>query len=254
MMYRVLGLSLCFAMIVAVCGQSDAAFLYGEIEADGNDGFTEQRDANPPVVHPSYDGSGGEGWFMNVGEWFGPGITTAVIPFQLPDFGPVNNPFASASLGLRVFEKGNATVTDLDLYGVRVDSNPAILDSDHYQGSTPDPSATLIQASFLTPSSTTDGSNPGPNNFSSVAGEAALASYLNTAYAGGANAGNYAFLRLSYSKDGFAAGWDAYKFTSANAGAPGDAPVISFAAIPEPSSIVMLVAGALFAASTRRQG
>ncbi len=194
------------------------------------DGFVEFR-TDPgtwPQVHPSYDGSGGEGFFGNVGEWFTTGITSTVLPFQLPDFGNVNDPFSSANLGVHVFEKGNATVTGADLYGVRVSASPDLLASDYYSGATIDPSATLIQEDFLTPSSTV--SLPAePNNFTSAAGDIALMNYLNSAYAGGANAGSYVFLRLSYASDEMPNGWDAYKITTSNAtGGIGDFPVLTY--------------------------
>ncbi len=200
------------------------------IYSDLADGFVEFRTdgGSWPQVHPSFDGSGGEGFFGNVGEWFTNGITSTVLPFQLPNLGAVNNPFSTANLGVHLFEVGNATTTSADLYAIRVDSSPSLLASDYYSGSTLDASATLLQEDFLTPSSTV--SIPAePNNFTSAAGDAALVSYLNTAYNGGLNAGNYVFLRLSYASDSMPTGWDAYKITTSNAGGGiGDFPVLSY--------------------------
>ncbi len=200
-----------------------------DIFSDPGDGFTEVRSTGGPwpQVHPSFDGSGGEGFFMNIGEWFGDGLTTAVIPFQLPNLGSISDPFTSATLGVHLFETGTATVTNVDLYGLRVAATPDLLITDHYADSVIDPSATLIQAGFLTPASTV--SNPAqPNNFTDVAGDAALLSYLNTSYASGTNAGNYVFLRLSYANAAFATDWDAYKITSRNAGGgDGDYPILT---------------------------
>ena len=199
------------------------------IFVDAGDGYVEFRAGwTDPQVHPSFDGSGGQGWFLNTGEWFGDGLTSSVMPFQLPAFGAVNNPFLSAELGVHLFEVGTATVTNADLYAVRVDPSPALAPTDYYSSATSDPNATLIQAAFMTPSSIP--ANPAaPNIFTDSSGSAALLDYLNTAYAGGANAGKYVFLRLSYAADGFAADFDAYKVTSRNAGGgDGDYPVITF--------------------------
>ncbi len=216
------------AVALAVLGSQQQANAL-DLFSDPGDGFTEARSTGGPwpAVHPSFDGSGGEGFFMNIGEWFGDGVTTAVIPFQLPNLGAISNPFTSASLGVHLFEMGTATVSNVDLYGVRIASVPDLLPADHYQGTAVDPSATLIQAGFLTPASTV--SNPAaPNNFTDAGGDAALLSYLNTSYASGTNAGDYVFFRLSYAFDGFATDWDAYKITSRNAGGGnGDYPILS---------------------------
>ena len=171
-------------------------------------------------------------WNVNVGEWYGSGLNTVVLPFQLPNFGAVANPFASATFGVNLYSKGGATVTDLDLYAVRVSASPQIATTDWYNGSAPDPNATLIQASFLTPASTTDRLS-GPNNLTDAAGSAALRAYLNSAYNGGAGAGKFVILRVSYGSDTFPTGWDAYNFTTRNAALEGDAPVINFtSAVP----------------------
>ena len=228
------------------------------IYSDANDGFLEVRDNLPPAspwptVHSETFGN----WNANVGEWFGPGLTTIVLPFELPNFGAVSNPFLTANFGVNLYEMGNATVTDIDLYAVRVDANPAIAVNDWYNGAAPDGAATIIQASFLTPASTVGG--PGPNNTTDASGDAALLAYLNTAYAGGANAGSFVFLRLSYGSDAFAAGWDAYKITvrEAGGGTP-DYPVIAYTstvpAVPEPAAVTLVGIGlAGFGVRERRQ-
>ena len=200
-----------------------------EIYSNANDGFLEVRDALPPagswpVVHPDTFGD----YDANVGEWFGPGLTTTVLPFQLPNFGGVANPFLTADLGIMVYEIGSGpTTTDVDLYAVRVDSDPAILTTDWYNGSAFDPNATLIQESFLTPASSA-GYVGAPNNHTNATGDANLVSYLNAAYASGAGAGDFVFLRLSYGGDAFSTVYDAYKLTVREAGQQGEWPVISF--------------------------
>ncbi|MGJ8723390.1 MAG: hypothetical protein ACSHYB_02445 [Roseibacillus sp.] len=213
--------------------RAEAALIF----SDANDGFLEVRDNLPPTnpwpqVHPDTNGF----FSANAGEWFGPGLTTIVLPFELPSLGAVTNPFTSADLGVMVHEMGNATITDLDLYAVRTSATPAILISDWYNGSAFDGSATLIQESFLTPASSV-GFVGAPNNNTNALGDAALLNYLNTAYASGAGAGDFVFLRLSYGSDSLAAGWDAYKITVREAGQMGEWPVIEYTAIPEPSAM-----------------
>lgn len=228
--------ALAVLMVTAVSAQADVA---GQIYSDANDGFLEVRDNLPPtnpwpVVHPETLGN----FRAQAGEWFGAGLTTVVLPFELPDLGAKVDPFTSADLGVMVFQIGDSTVTDLDLYGVRVDSDPAILPTDWYIGSAPDPTATLIQESFLTPGSSA-GFVGAPNNNTDATGDANLLAYLNDAYDGGAGAGQYAFLRLSYGADTFASGFDAYLLTVREAGQVGEWPVISFTAVPEPTSALL---------------
>lgn len=123
---------------------------------------------------------------------------------------------------------------------MRVNAFPEISATDYYSGANPDPGATLIQASFLTPASTTVSAGPasGPNNFTDETGSAALLAYLNSAYDGGAAAGDYVFLRVSYASDNYATAWDAYNFTSRNAGLEGDWPVLNV--VPEPGTYALL--------------
>ena len=200
------------------------------ILANSNDGQLETRSEWAPGTVTVQDNGN---WNVNIGEWFGSGLTTAVIPFQLPNFGAIADPFTSASFGVNLYNKGGATVTDLDLYAVRVSPSPQIATTDWYNGAAPDPNATLIQESFLTPASTTTSVGPesGPNNITDAAGNAALLAYLNSAYDGGAGAGQFVFLRVSYGSDDFATGNDAYNFTTRNAALDGDAPVINFTSI-----------------------
>lgn len=212
------------AFVATLAGPASAL----DVFSDPGDGFIEFRGAGGPwpAVHPSFDGSGGEGFFMNIGEWFGDGLTSAIMPFELPNLGSVEDPFLTASLGVHLFEIGTAQATNVDLYAVRTDSTPALASTDYYSGSAFDPNALLLQEDFLTPAS--QPANPAePNIFTDSSGDAALLTYLNDTYDGGAGAGQFVFLRLSYGGDGFAAGFDAYKITSRNAGGgEGDFPVL----------------------------
>ena len=198
-----------------------------QIFSDPADGFVEFRSSAGvwPEVHP--DTFGGD--IANTGEWFGDdGITSTVLPFRLPDFGAVVDPFATADLGVHLAVKGFATVTNIDLYGVRVDASPDILASDFYRGASADPNATLIQEDFLTPASDASPDSQ-PNNFTDAAGDAALRDFLNDSYDGGTGAGQYVFLRLSYASDNFPVGWDGYQITtSESGGGEGDYPVLSY--------------------------
>lgn len=223
------------------------------IFSDANDGFLEVRDNLPPQnpwpqVHPDTFGD----FDAQVGEWFGAGLVTTLLPFQLPDFGAVSDPFESADLGIMVYNIGGSTVTDIDLYGVRVDPSPAISVNDWYSGSAADPNATLIQESFLTPASPA-GFVGAPNNNTDATGDANLRSFLNDAYAGGAGAGQYVFLRLSYGADGFASGFDAYQLTVREAGQQGEWPVITYTAVPEPTSIALVSLGVVVTSRLRRR-
>jgi len=235
--------------IVGACSAGSAASVSGFVYSDPADGFTEFRDNGLMQVHPDTDG----GFDVNVGEWFGPGITTAILPFQLPDLGAKEDPFLAADLGVHVYQIGNDTVTGVDLYGVRVDPDPSIKVEDHYQGAAfdPTPGVVLIQEDFLTPGGPV-GFEAEPNNFTNDAGDAALVDYLNASYAGGANAGSFVFLRMSYGADGFAAGWDAYKFTTSEAQFEGDWPILSFTAVPEPASLLAVACGVAVALTRRR--
>ncbi|WP_146584996.1 hypothetical protein [Posidoniimonas polymericola] len=183
-------------------------------------------------MHPDTFGT----YNASVGEWFGPGLTAIVLPFQIPNLGAVADPFTDANLGVMVHEIGTGpTTTDVDLYAVRRDPNPAIITDDYYNGSAPDPTpgVVLIQESFLTPSSPA-GFVGAPNNFTDTTGDSSLLNYLNDAYDGGAGAGDYVFLRLSYGADDFATVYDAYKITMREAGQQGEWPVLTLGTVAIP--------------------
>lgn len=224
------------ACLAATCATQPAAMGL-TIYSDANDGFLEVRDILPPAgewpqVHPETFGT----YNANVGEWFGQGLTAIVLPFQIPNLGAVSNPFTDANLGVMVHEVGTGpTTTDIDLYAVRTDPNPAILTDDYYNGSAPDPTpgVALIQEGFLNASGPV-GFVGAPNNFTDAAGDAALLTYLNNAYDGGSGAGDYVFLRLSYGADDFATVWDAYKVTMREAGQQGEWPVLTLGIVAIP--------------------
>ena len=225
------------------------------IFSDANDGFIEVRDTLPPTSPwPQVHGDTFGNFRAAIGEWYGAGLTAAVLPFQLPDFGAVANPFTSADFGVMLFQTGGATtVTDIDLYAVRTDASPLIATTDYYNGSAIDSSATLIQESFLTPASPV-GFVGAPNNNTDAGGDAALLSYLNDAYDGGNGAGQYVFLRLSYAGDDFATAYDGYSITLREAGQEGEWPVINYNAVPEPAAASLCALGSLMWLGRRSRG
>lgn len=213
-----------FGLLAVLAGTSFAQT--NVIYSDANDGMLENRDepswTTGPVIHNIDD------WNVSIGEWYGPGLTTAVFPFQLPDLGAINNPFDTADFGVNLYRKGDAISTDIDLYAVRVDASPLISADDWYNGAGFDTNAILIQEGFLTFGSTIVG--PGPNNTTDADGDAALLSYLNEAYDGGNGAGQYVFLRLSFGNS-YVSQWDAYNVTTRNAQYESDWPVITLTVI-----------------------
>lgn len=68
------------------------------IYSDAADGQVELRsDWTSPAIQNA------DGWNMGVGEWYGPGLLSAVMPFQFPDVGMVANPFTSATFGVNLY-------------------------------------------------------------------------------------------------------------------------------------------------------
>lgn len=121
----------------------------------------------------------------------------AVMVFQLPDLGSIEDPFQVARF------QGHLTQTVIsesiggDLYGIARRDAPKILNSDYFGGSdTADPEAELLQDDLLVPDMATDESF-----ITSGLGGANLVAFLNEQYAGGAGAGDYVFLRLNSDAD-----------------------------------------------------
>ncbi len=139
------------------------------------------------IVDNETSSSVGIGAYNNVVE------RCAVFVFQLPDFGPVENPFVESSFSFNYTGKlNNARATDL--YGLAVRNSPAVLGSDYY-GQTDDPDPTpgtvRLQEAIL------DNSTSFGILSTSFDAGLALTDHLNAAYDSGANAGKYVFLRLN---------------------------------------------------------
>lgn len=148
-----------------------------------------------------------------------------VIPFQLPDFGAVANPFLSASFSCNISSYVNTPTGNADLYGLGRRAGPTVLTNDYWAGTNAvDPTdATLLQNNLLlTP----------PATGLAISSGTALAYYLNAQYAGGAGAGQFVFLRLS--TDTAQSGVARWEITSAEGGAanPANWPQINYTLAP----------------------
>jgi hypothetical protein len=200
------------------------------------------------------DTTGTGNYQSRIGEFFAPGGACYVMPFQLPTLA-AGEVFTSADLRTQLYDRGNpGNLANADLYGIRVSPSVSLLSTDYYQGPS-DAGSTLIQQNFLTPTSPlrTD-ANTGPFIQPTPTGDTALVSFLNTAYAGGANAGDYVFLRVSYDDATIPAGNSFYALLTANAGGSNEPPLLTYtsAAVPEPTSIVVLAMGTLALLRRRR--
>lgn len=189
-----------------------------------------------------------EDWGADIGEWYGNG-RAYVIPILLPTL-PAGAAFANADLAFMHwgYYGGSAPTYNADLYGLpRVASLADVLATDHYSGPS-DPAATLLQDAYIDPSS------PGTSNIihSTAAGDSGLTAWLNTVYAGGANAGQYAFLRLSPDIDDGTYPWSGYTVLTGLAGGENEKPVVSYDVVPEPTALLLLAAGGVFALRRRQ--
>lgn len=146
-----------------------------------------------------------------------------IIPFQLPTLGGGDG-FLATTLRVMLYLR-NVTTFNVDVYGLsRVSASPSIQPSDFFIGAS-DGTATLIQEDILTPTSPTM-----TETFTDGTGDANLAAWLNTRYAGGANAGQYVFIRLS--ADLNPSGDNRYDILTQNAGGATEKPLITYTAGP----------------------
>lgn len=171
-----------------------AAQYTNTVYSEPNDGMVEYRVGWPA---PTNHWENGSGWTSTIGEWYGyDGLVCTVLPFQLPQMGVVADPFSSASL--KVFLERNDLVTPVDLYFIGSATNSEIVAATDYYSGTGDTNATLLQNAFI-------GSTSGVGIYlnTDFDGSGNLVDALNLAYDGGAGAGDYVFLRLSYASDVF---------------------------------------------------
>lgn len=155
-----------------------------------------------------------------------------VYPFLLPDLGAVSNPFTTASVAMTASTAPNVTLPSaIDLAGLPTRTSPTVLGTDFSAAATP------IQAGFLPTSGT-----PGVYS-TNTDGSSALLAYLNAAYADGAGAGRYVFLRLKPTTEGGSVSYfTGYNINAAENGSAASRPVITYS-VPEPGSLALVVGG-----------
>ena len=165
--------------------------------------------------------------------------SSVVLAFQLPSLGNVSNPFSTATLGITFFGKDGTPTGDVDLYGLGVRGASAVLGSDYFSGAL-DGSAgvTLLENNIMTPSTPAVAADSANNVFSTD-----LAGYLNTAYAGGADAGQYVLLRLSYDQSGINSDTCYHIESNPGSGTPNDYPQINYTLTPAPEPSAMALCG-----------
>ena len=127
-----------------------------------------------------------------IGEFYYPGGASYVAPFLLPTLG-AGEEFSTANLRTQLYGLPPVgPAANADLYGLGRRAADTVLASDYYSGTGDGSDATLIQAGFFTDSMALG------LKYTDAGGDAALVSYLNAQYAGGAGAGQYVFIRISY--------------------------------------------------------
>ena len=169
-----------------------------------------------------------------------------IMPFLLPTLG-VGETIGNASLSFSVDTIDNMpNDQNADLYGLaRVDGADTAVAGDFFEGAL-DGSNILLQDSILTSLSSVG------LNSTNTSGGIALTSFLNTQYNGGANAGNYVFLRIS--SDVLPSGGNQrYKIATADNTTSQAIATINYSVVPEPGSTLLGLLGTGFFFLRRRR-
>lgn len=123
----------------------------------------------------------------------------AIYVFQLPD--APTSPLKSASLAFTLIDErtgANATLWDVDLYGIGFQSDPTLDVNWYFEGAFgTDPNATPLQQAILLKN---QGTPPGRVE-TSATGSANLRDFLQLQYDNGATAGDFVFFRLNIPTD-----------------------------------------------------
>ena len=177
-------------------------------------------------------------------------FTNAIFIFQLPDLGTIDNPFSSVSFSVGFSSYAYQTGTlNADLYGLAAQDTSTLSSTMGYFGSTTDTAAgvTLLQTSFL--SSTGNYTA----NTAIASSAAAITSYLNAQYNGGAGVGDYVFFRVNLrgvlSTASAPRGYNLLGSTAAD----NLKPSLSYSVIPEPYGAALAAAGITVICALRRR-
>ncbi len=239
------------ATLMLFSSQGNAASSFS-ITSDPLDATVRSNGTDPNTIVDTGNFAG------RIGEFFAPDAISLVLPFQLPTLG-AGEVVTSANLRTQLFNKADpGNLGNADLYGLGFRTTADVLISDFYTGSTPDNTdATVIMQGFLTPA--TPLRIDGNNGFveTDTAADSALVGYLNAAYTGGAVAGDFVFLRLSYAVDQpIPVGNSAYELLTRNAGGANEQPLLTIdsAVVPEPSTSLLIGVAGTLALIRRRKG
>lgn len=171
------------------------------------------------------------------------GGRNALFVFQLPNLGAIANPFQSADLGLFLASVAGTPNTNVDLYGLGRQSSATlspgsgVLGSNRfYELNSVDAGSTLIQQDFVMVGNAV---NQWYNT--SASGDTNLLNFLNTQYASGAGANQFVVIRANPDLDG-GTNVRGHNFSAADSA---NDPVITYTAIPEPGSCMLVGLGVL---------
>jgi hypothetical protein len=233
--------SLILTCLCSLAGSLHADVIFGATsDVELNEGNILQAAATGPTVRAGASGSAPAGG------------RNGLFVFQLPDFGLVSDPFFSVDFGLNLATLTGTPTYNVDLYALGTQSTPTMtLNSGvlstprFYESNAVDANATLIQLDFTTQAT----SSLGFKN-TNVTGDLNLLAFMNAAYAGGSGANQFVVFRINPDAD-LASATIGYNYSSADAGTgpttagAGTAfdPVITYTAVPEPSSVLALASG-----------
>ena len=241
------------------------AYLSGAATADVMIGLADDRQIVYDSQWKSTNAYNDKNWYLRLGVGAQTIQRAGEFVFRLPEAVDENLTFTSAEFRVQLLSKTGAENSsvgpnpvpnfNLDLYAVRIADAPTVLTSDFYAGER-DSNAILIMDNFITPDSPIRVS--GNPNYITTDNEAneRLTAFLNEAYAKGANAGKYIFLRLSPDYTTVTADMVNmnYSVLAGDAGNAAERPTITYTTvIPEPMTMGLVpLVGAMMLMPRRR--